>query len=34
MFAGFEIGELPDRERTAFFEEVLEYLQLKAPDSE
>ena len=31
VFAGFEIGELEDGERRAFFEEVLEYLQLKAP---
>jgi hypothetical protein len=34
LFAGFELGTLPPGDRTAFFEEALEYLQLKAPDGE
>jgi hypothetical protein len=34
VYAGFELGELPDADRQAFFEEVLEYFELKAPDAE
>ena len=34
LFAGFELGTLPPGDRTAFFEEALEYFQLKAPDGE
>jgi murein tripeptide amidase MpaA len=34
VFAGFELGTLPPAERTAFFEEVLEYFGMKPPDSE
>jgi Zinc carboxypeptidase/Immune inhibitor A peptidase M6 len=34
VYAGFELGELPDADRQAFFEEVLEYFELKPPDAE
>ena len=34
VFAGFELGTLPSAERTAFFEEVLEYFEMKPPDGE
>jgi hypothetical protein len=34
VYAGLELGELPDGDRQAFFEEVLEYFELKAPDAE
>ena len=34
VYAGFELGTLPQPQQTAFMEEVLEYFGLKAPDTE
>jgi hypothetical protein len=34
VYAGFELGTLPDADRISFFEEVLEYFALKPPDAE
>ena len=34
VYAGFELGTLSAEDRRAFLEEVLEYFQLKDPDTE
>ncbi|HEX5896421.1 MAG TPA: M14 family zinc carboxypeptidase [Thermoleophilaceae bacterium] len=34
VYAGFELGTLPQPQQTAFMEEVLEYFGLKPPDAE